>query len=78
VEQAYDAMVTAQTSRATLEAVSTVTAVHNEASQCKEKIASLEAQLEQTRKELAEEVKRRKALELKVDMVFEWFKAQQR
>jgi len=71
-------MVTAQTTRATLKAVSTVTAVHNEASLCKKKIASLEAQLEQTRKELVEEVKKRKALESKMDIVFEWFKAQQR
>jgi hypothetical protein len=35
-------------------------------------------ELEKAQKELAEEVKKRKGLEMKVDMMFEWFKAQQR
>lgn len=68
-------MATAQVARATSSAVASVL---GEISQGSKKIASLELELEKTKKELAEESKKRKTLEMKVDMMFQWFKAQQK
>jgi septal ring factor EnvC (AmiA/AmiB activator) len=74
--------VTAQASKVSLSAVTTVHSVMFESSK---KIARLEEMLEKTKKEvehtkdkLVEEVKKRKALEMKVDMMFQWFKAQEK
>jgi hypothetical protein len=68
-------MATAQVARATSSAVASVL---GEQSQGSKKIASLEAELEKTKKELSEEVKKRKSLEMKVDMMFQWFKSLQK
>jgi septal ring factor EnvC (AmiA/AmiB activator) len=87
--RAYDAMMTAQASKVSLSAVNTVHSVMFESSK---KIAAVESALEKSKKELektkkevehtknelTEEVKKRKALEMKVDMMFQWFKAQEK
>jgi flagellar biosynthesis chaperone FliJ len=82
-------MMTAQASKVSLAAVATVHSVMSESSN---KIAALETELEKTKKEvehtkkelehtkqeLAEEIKKRKALEMKVDLLIQWFKAQEK
>jgi phage shock protein A len=75
-------MMTAQASKVSLAAVATVHSVMSESSN---KIAALETELEKTKKELehtkqelAEEIKKHKALEMKVDLLFRWFKAQEK
>jgi hypothetical protein len=68
-------MATAQVARATSSAVASVL---GEQSQGSKKIARVELELEKTKQELAEEVKKRKMLEMKVDMMFQWFKAHQK
>ena len=68
-------MATARVARATSSAVASVLA---EQSQGSKKIARLELELEKTKKELAEEVKKRKMLEMRVDMMFQWFKSMQK
>jgi septal ring factor EnvC (AmiA/AmiB activator) len=82
-------MMTAQASKVSLSAVNTVHSVMFESSK---KIAAVESALEKSKKELektkkevehtknelTEEVKKRKALEIKVDMMFQWFKAQEK
>jgi hypothetical protein len=57
-------MATAQVARATSSAIASVL---GEILQGSKKVASLE----KTKKELAEEVKKRKTLEMKVDMIFQ-------
>ena len=82
VEQAYDATMAAQGRQASFKAVSLI---HSEMTESSKTTAVLEAELEKTKKELEktkhgliEEIKRRKGLEMKVDMMFEWFKSQQK
>lgn len=40
------------------------------------KVERLEQELEQAKKELAEEMKKRKQMEIKMDVMYEWFKTQ--
>jgi flagellar biosynthesis chaperone FliJ len=82
-------MMTAQASKVSLSAMNTV---HSVMSESTKKVARLESTLEHTKKEteqikkevehtkreLVEEIKKRKALEMKVDMMFQWFKAQEK
>lgn len=62
-----------------------VSLIHSEMIESSKKTAVLEADLKKTKKELEktkheliEEIKRRKGLEMKVDMMFEWFKSQKK
>jgi septal ring factor EnvC (AmiA/AmiB activator) len=72
----------AQARQASFKAISLI---HSEMTESSKKIAVLEAVLEKTKKELEktkhelmEEIKKRKGLEMKVDMMFEWFKSQKK
>jgi flagellar biosynthesis chaperone FliJ len=80
-------MTTAQASKVSLTAVTTVhsvmsesskkmTALETELEKTKKEVEQTKKEVEQTKNELAEEVKKCKALEMKVDMLFQWFKAQ--
>jgi flagellar biosynthesis chaperone FliJ len=82
-------MMTAQASKISLTAVNTVHSVMSESSKkigrLEETLENSKKELQQTKKEvertknkLAEEFKKRKALETKVDMLFQWFKAQEK
>jgi flagellar biosynthesis chaperone FliJ len=82
-------MMTAQASKVSLSAVSTIHGVISESSKeiarlketlekTKAEVERTKKEVEQTKQELLEEVKKRKALEMKVDMMFQCFKVEEK
>lgn len=61
---------------ATTATISAVSAAHEGVAVATKRISRLEDELEKTKKELAEEVKKRKVLERKFELIMEWVKAQ--